>query len=127
MAGRRVTIDGLADAIKEICEEYSNDISLGVSDQAVKAAEAGAKAINSSAGGLFKGKRYKRSWTVQTEGGRYRTNAVIHSRVPSMPHLLERSHKTRHGSYSGRPHIEPVEQRLIQEYGKAVEQVIIKG
>ena len=128
MAGKKVTIDGLADAIKQICEEYSDDVSLGVSEQAIKIAEVGAQAVNSGSG-IFRGRRYKRSWTVQVEGGRYRTSATIHSRVPGLPHLLEYSHSVgdRGGRYSGRPHIAPVEQRIIEQYENAVQNVIIKG
>lgn len=129
MATRKIKLDQLPDVIAEICREYSDSVALGVSERTIAVAEAGARAINTSAA-MFGGKKYRRSWTVQVEGKRYRSSATIHSTNYQVAHLLEKSHSAgphRKGSYSGRPHIEPVEQRIIKEYTNEIEKIAVIG
>ena len=125
---KKVSIDNFASEIQKILKEYSDDVSLGVSEATIETAKLGAQVVNRSAAGQFGGRKYRRSWTFEVEGRRYRTGAVIYSKMPGLPHLLEKSHKVgKHGHYSGRVHIAPVEQQIVNSYTQKIEKVIVKG
>ena len=121
---KTVTLDELPDAINEILEEYEDDSirSMHVATQAI--AEAGAKAINSSAAGAVKGKRYKRSWTFQSQNTRMDAAATLYSRIPGLPHLLEHGHAGSGGGRKGagaHVHIAPVVEKINKEFEKEIE------
>ena len=118
MANRRVTLEQLPDAINEILEEYQDDTIRSTHVVVRKVAQAGAKAINSAAGSTFKGKRYRSSWTVESENTRLDAKATIYSKIPGLPHLLEHGHAGRNGGRgaAGRIHIKPVEETLVREF-----------
>ena len=64
---KTVSVDQLASEIKKILSEYEEDVSVGVTRQAVEIAEKGAQAVNTSAAGAgFGGRKYKRSWYTKT-------------------------------------------------------------
>ena len=125
---KKVSIENFASEVMKILDEYCDDVSLGVSEATEHVAKLGAKAINQGAAGKFKGAKYRRSWTYRVEGRRYKTSAVVYSRVPGLPHLLEKSHPTgKNGRFEGRPHIEPIEQQIIEKYTNEVRRAILKG
>lgn len=122
--GTKVTIDNLASEVKKILDDYALEIDLGVANETELTAKMGARALNSSSKGIVRSRRrksksprYGSSWRVKTERRRLYTNAVIYSGKPGLPHLLEYSHRTGHGGhYSGRTHILPVEQELVETF-----------
>lgn len=126
---KTVSVDQLASEIKNILDEYNEDVSLGVTRQAVEVADKGARAINNSASGMFGGRKYKRSWYTKTQQlSRVHADVVICSRQYRVAHLLEKSHPigNRGRHYSGRPHIKPVEDIIVKEYENECKRIITK-
>lgn len=118
---KKVTIDNLDEAIIGILNEYADDIDANIAIVTKKIGQTGAKALNSSAKTNFNGTKYSKSWTSTTEQGRLYTTVTIYSRIPGLPHLLEYGHAlVGGGRVKGRAHIQPVEEKLIEEYEKEV-------
>lgn len=119
--GRKVTADTLADAIKDIMEEYRADVTASLREVVHDVAKKGAEAIRNDSKTKFrdvklsKG-RYATGWTAKDADGRLDARSYIYnSKYPGLPHLLEYGHLNRDGSRTpGRPHIEPVEEQLEQ-------------
>lgn len=119
--GKRVTIDNLAAEIGKLMNDYCEDVADGVDEVTKKTAQLGARALNSSAGATFGGKKYRRSWTSQFKKTRLYSAAVIYSTKPGLPHLLEYGHANRDGGRTpGRTHIAPVEQIINETLEKEV-------
>jgi len=118
----RVTLDSLPDAINEVLNEYQDMTVRATHEIVQKVARDGAKAINSSAASSMDSKRYKSSWTMQSQNSRLGAEAEIYSRMPGLPHLLEHGHAVRGGGRNKgqRVHISPVanqiEQSLIRDF-----------
>lgn len=126
--GKRVTIDNLAAEIKKIVTEYCNEVADGVDIATKKTAQLGARAMNASTAANVGGKRYKHSWTQQTKKRRLGSSAVIYSRIPGLPHLLEHGHAKRGGGRTnGYVHIAPVEQQIIETFEREVNSSIEKA
>lgn len=119
---RKVTLEGLPDAINEILEEYQDDSIRSMHEKVQRIADAGARAINSEAGGAVKGKRYRRSWTYQSQNTRLDAAATIYSGIPGLPHLLEFGHAGSNGRRGARahPHIAGVTEKIVKEFEKDI-------
>ena len=115
---RRVTLENLPDAIADILDEYEDETIRTSHEVVKKVAQAGARAVNSQVGAAgIGGKRYRSSWTVQSQNSRLDASATIYSRIPGLPHLLEKGHALRGGGRTrGKPHIKPVEEKLVKEF-----------
>lgn len=126
MASKKVPIDGLDTAIKDILAEYAQGIGETV-DAAVKdVAKAGAKALRQEAKRSFGGTgAYAKGWTSKVIKGEHGSQGVIYNKdLPGLPHLLEYPHLTRSGKRtSGKIHIQPVEEAIVKKF----ENVIIQG
>lgn len=122
-------------AIKDILNEYSNDIQEGITEAAYKVAEDGKNKLK-----VTSPKRtgdYRKGWRVDKRGGKGYVHATIYNATDwQLTHLLEQPHAIRNqygswGTYnpqsSGTVHIEPVEKECIQAYQRDVEQVIKNG
>lgn len=121
MALRKTPIDKLDIAIAKILEEYKKEIEKDIKETTYQVGKAGAQAINQSAARTFKGKKYRKSWTVtkpNEAGTRLHPMSIIYSKMPGLPHLLEHGHANAHGGgrTPGRPHIAPVEKMLNEQY-----------
>ena len=116
---KKVPIGRLADEIRKILDEYQDDV-LGLSNEAVqKTVKAGVKALKAESKSKFGGKgKYAAGWTSYFETGRVSAQGVIYNAAtPGLPHLLERGHANRGGGFTpGRPHIAPIEEKIIQEF-----------
>jgi len=118
----RVTLESLPDAIAEVLEKYNEDTIRATHEVVKKVAADGAKAINSSAAGAVGGNKYKRSWTSKSENSRIGASAVIYSKVPGLPHLLEHGHANRNGGRTaGRVHIAPVVDTINESLVRGIE------
>ena len=125
---RRVTIDNLAEEINKILDEYSDGIADGMDIATRKVAQLGARVINASASGKFKGRYYSKSWTQQTTKYRLGSQGVIYSRLQGLPHLLEYGHANRGGGRTpGREHIAPAEREIIAAFEREVTNSIEKN
>ena len=123
---RLITIDQFASSIHDILEKYGDEINENM-DEAVKAvSRKGAQAVKSAASSTFNGNKYASGWTSKTETGRMSAQGTIYNRtVPGLPHLLENGHAMRGGGrVAGRPHIKPVEEKIIQEFEQEVRKSI---
>ena len=123
---RLITIDQFASSIHNILEKYGDEINENM-EEAVKAvSRKGAQAVKSAASSTLNGNKYASGWTSKTETGRMSAQGTIYNRtVPGLPHLLENGHAMRGGGrVAGRPHIKPVEEKIIQEFEQEVRKSI---
>ena len=112
MAGTRVSIDGLADAVMESLSEYARTSTEDVKTAVRKAGNTGA---------------YAKSWSVKTEKETSASlEVVVHSRNRyQLAHLLEYGHAKRGGGrVSAKPHIAAAEQKGLEELKKNIEKVL---
>lgn len=125
---KKIPVDKLADTINDILEEYSDDIKGNLSEITAEVGKAGARAVNQNARATFEVgdvRPYSRSWKAEVEEGRMDTKATIYSTKPGLPHLLENGHAKRGGGrVAGRAHIAPVEEKLIEEFTRKVEETL---
>lgn len=123
---KKIPIDRLQDEINKILEEYTDDVQDNVEVLSKKFAQKGAKAVKANAQRMFKPtrskKRYYSGWTSKTTKKRLGVESVIYNKsVPGLTQLLENGHALRQGGRtSGRAHIAPVEQMVVNEFEKEV-------
>lgn len=116
-------VDGLADAVNKILEEYGEDVKDNLDDVVRDVTKAGVKALKSESRSAVGGTgKYASGWTSQIETGRVSSQGTLYNgKVPGLPHLLEHGHAMRNGGrVAGRPHIAKVEQELIKEFEEKV-------
>lgn len=121
---KKVPLDALADAIRKALDEYADGVTNRVDELGQKFAKEGAKTLRAQSKSMFGGSgRYASGWTSQSVRDRLSSQGVIFNQtVPGLPHLLEHGHANRTGGRTpGRPHIAPVEEKLVEEFTKAVE------
>lgn len=124
---KKIPIDRLSAEINKILTEYGEEVQQNVDEAAAKVTKAGVRAIRSNASGTFGGSgKYAKGWTSKFEKGRMSSQGIIYNgAVPGLPHLLEHGHANRNGGRTaGRPHIAPVEQKLIEDFEKKVKAAI---
>ena len=112
----KVTVDNLESAVTSILEEYGDEVQKNMDEITMRVGKIGVQALKSSSS-QFKGTgKYARSWTYETEHGRFGTTVTIYSKMPGLPHLLEHGHAKRNGGrVAGKTHIAPVEEKLISQ------------
>ena len=113
----KVTIDNLDSAISKILDEYGDEVKQNVDEITKRVGKAGVQALRSESRAQFTGTgKYARGWSVDVDVKRYGTVVTIYNKLAGLPHLLENGHAKRNGGrVEGRPHIAPVEQKLIQQ------------
>ena len=113
--------------IGEFLEAYTREVADEVRDAAVKVGEEAAGELRAS--GPKKTGKYSKSWKIKVVEGDETIHVTVHNaRYYRLTHLLENGHANRDGSRTrGRPHIKPVEEKVKDEYLKAVEEAIRKG
>ena len=120
---RRVSVDGMADAIMEELTKYS-DLAADELKSAVKStAQSVRKDIQASA--PSRTGKYKKSWSVKNVKETSESiDLVVHSRDRyQLAHLLEHGHAKRGGGrVAGRPNIAPAEQAGNEKLVKTIEQ-----
>ena len=129
MANKKVTMEQLPGAIKEILDEYAGEIQKNLPEITEAVGKKGVQALRTSAKQKFNGKKYAGGWWSETERNRYGATVTIYNgRLPGLPHLLEHGHANRNGGRTeGRVHIAPVETNLIEEFEKKVEHDITRN
>ena len=124
---KKIPIDRLSAEINKILTEYGEQVQQDVDEAAKKVTKAGVKAVKGNASSTFGGSgKYVSGWTFKFEKGRLSSQGTIYNgTVPGLPHLLEHGHALRNGGRaSGRPHIAPVEQKIIEDFTREVEKRI---
>lgn len=120
---KRVSPDQFQAAIMGLLKDYEDDVNEYAREAVKQVVKKGAQQMK-AASGIFGGTgRYSRGWTSQVEDGRLSSQGAVYNRdVPGLPHLLEHGHAKRGGGRtSGREHIAPVEQEMIEAFEKALE------
>lgn len=126
---KKIPVDRLAAEINKILTEYGEQVQQDVDEAAQRVTKAGVKAVRANAKDSFDGTgRYAKGWKSKFETGRLSSQGIIYNGdLPGLPHLLEHGHANRNGGRSptpGRVHIEPVEQKIIEDFEKAVKKAI---
>lgn len=106
----------IADALKT----YTTEVSEGLDKAKEEVAKATVKELKASS--PKKTGSYAKGWARKKRG----KSQVIHNRTDyQLTHLLEKGHaRIGGGRVAGTPHIEPAEQKAIDEYIKQTEKVI---
>lgn len=111
----KITVDRLPEAWAKIIEDYKDTIYADCQFVVRDAGRKAAAALRNSARSVYKGK-YPGSWTFTVEGI-YNPTAIIYSKIPGLPHLLEYGHATRNGGrVAGKAHIKPVEEAVVRDF-----------
>ena len=111
MAGTRVSVDGLADAVMQGLEEYAK-LSTDEMKTAVK--KAGKDCKNEISANAPRGTgRYAGSWATKVTGeAANMLEVTVYSKQAWQPHLLENGHAKRGGGrVAARPHLADAEEK----------------
>lgn len=118
-----VPIDKLQAAIDKALSDYAQDVNADIKVLSREFAKKGAQAVKRAAQDTFGSGRYSRGWTSTVEETRLGSTGIIYNKTPGLPHLLENGHAKRGGDrVPGSTHIAPVEEKLVTEFQKAVEE-----
>ena len=119
---KKVTTDTLTDSIRDILEEYGDEVQGNLDEITKKIAQKGQQAVKNASKSKFNGKRYWKGWKVDLQVGRLDTKATIYNEsLPGLPHLLEYGHAKRGGGrVQGTVHLAPIEEQLVNEFEKQV-------
>lgn len=123
-----VPVDRLADEITRAMREYTDAVSDGVMQAVDEIADEGKKELQATS--PKKTGKYAKAWTVKKEGRGKFIRRIIHLKAPHyrLAHLLEKGHAKRGGGrVAGRPHIAPVEQKLVTRLEERIIDVIKGG
>lgn len=128
MAGKKVSVDGLADAVAEILDEYAETTEQGMKKAVRDAGNTVKKAIGE--GAPVKTGKYAKSWAVKTT--KETANALevtVHSRNRyQLAHLLEHGHAKRNGGRTRAiPHIAPAEEKGMEQLERDIERSLRNG
>jgi len=125
---KKVKLENLGEAIQDALKEYADDVFSYIPNITDTVAQKGATAIKNEAKELFKGTgEYAKGWGIVKgyKRGRLFYSTVIKNEVYQLPHLLEHGHANRGGGRTeGRPHINPVEQKISKLYESEIIHVI---
>ena len=117
--------------VKDILNEYSQDIQDAIVDEVQKIAKDGANKLKYTS--PKNTGKYSRGWKVKTTKGKGFISSTIHNSTNwQLTHLLEKPHaiKNQYGEWgTSKPevHIKPVEQECIKEYERKVVKIIKNG
>ena len=121
---QKTPIEKLEQTLMKVLNEYRDDVIKDVGALTKKFAQKGAQAVKGNAQNQGWGETtgYASGWTSRYETERYSQQGIIYNaKAPGLPHLLEHGHALRNGGRSRSfPHIAPVEDKISEEYYKAV-------
>ena len=122
----RTNAVNLGAAVDKILAEYVDGVQGDLVEVTNKVAREGVKALRAASRSTFGGSgKYASGWAVEkAKGGRQIVaDATIYNKLPGLPHLLENGHAKRGGGrVAGKTHIAPIEEQLIEDYVRAVEE-----
>lgn len=121
-------------SIKDILNDYSNEIQEAITEEAQKVAKNGMQILKktspiSKRNTKHKG-RYAKGWRVKTTKGKGFVNCVIHNATDyQLTHLLENEHLTANGGkyVPKKKHIQPVHDKCVIDFQNGVEEIIKNG
>lgn len=128
MSGKKVSIDGMADAIMQSLNEYAETTATGVKAAVRKTGNEVKKQI--SAWAPVRTGAYAKSWaTKNTKENSHALEVTVYSKNRyQLAHLLEHGHAKRGGGrVAARPHIAAAEQAGIQMLQQEIERCVRNG
>lgn len=123
-----IRIEDLADAINDELEAYSKEVTEKVNISAQRIGKAAVKKLKSYKSAEWP--NYSKGWTLTKDKETiFDDKYTIHNKkYYSLTHLLENGHVKRNGGRTRAfVHIKPVEQEVIDEFTKEVEEAINNG
>ncbi|MGG2934860.1 HK97 gp10 family phage protein [Bacillus pacificus] len=117
-----IRIEDLANEITKQVETYTQEVKDDVKKIQVEVAKQGVSTLKKLNKPKLTGK-YRKGWRVKEVDG----DVFIHNATHyQLTHLLEKGHAKVNGSgrVPGTPHIQPVEQKVNQEYERRVEEAV---
>jgi hypothetical protein len=123
-----VSVDQLAAEIAKGLAEYSQDVVEKVNVSSEKVGKAAVKRLKQTSPKRYG--KYAKSWTMKTEPevGQPNKQIILNKDHYRLTHLLEHGHaKVGGGRVEGIPHIRPVEEEVISDFVKEVEEAIRNG
>ena len=125
MAGKKVSIDGLAGEVMKGLREYGQGVADGLKEAVQDAAELCQEELRATSPKLTGD--YAKGWRKRTvkESSTEVTVSVYNATDPQLTHLLEHGHAVGHngdvlGTVGAKPHIRPAEQKAEKELEKKV-------
>lgn len=118
---QKVTIDGLAEAVEKILDQYGQDALDAIDEAATIVGKQTVKRLRATS--PKRSGDYSRGWRTKKETRRLSKNVIVHNKKRYMlTHLLEKGHVTRSGGrVAGRPHIAPAEHEAIEDFKTKLE------
>jgi len=126
--GNGININQLANEIAKGLTDYSQDVVEKVNVSSAKVGKMAVKQLKQTS--PKDSGDYAKSWRMKTEPAVGQPNKqIIHNKDHyQLSHLLENGHvKAGGGRVSGKPHIRPAEEEVIQEFTREVEEAIRNG
>lgn len=123
---KKVTVNNLQDAIKDILDDYGDQVYENLEEITQRIGKKGVEAVRNSSKEAFNGKVYASGWGMTVEKNRLYTSVIIHNKKQAgLAHLLEHGHVKangtgRYGQWSGVEHLLPVEEKLVDEFESEV-------
>lgn len=114
----KTSIDKLGASIENLLAEYGDELQENIDEITVKVGKAGVTALRNQSKQNFGGTgKYAKGWRSEVDKTRLGTTVTLYNQTPGLPHLLEHGHAKRTGGrVEGKPHIAPVESKLIKQY-----------
>lgn len=124
-----ISIDQLTAEIDEALTVYSREVVEMIDVSSEKVGKSAVKRLKEISPKLYGD--YAKSWKMKSDSAFGQPAArIIHVAKPHyrLAHLLEYGHaKAGGGRVEGKPHIRPVEQEVIEEFTREVEEAIRNG
>lgn len=123
---KKVTVNNLQDAIKDILDDYGDQVYENLEEITQRIGKKGVEAVRNSSKEALNGKVYASGWGMTVEKNRLYTSVIIHNKKQAgLAHLLEHGHVKangtgRYGQWSGVEHLLPVEEKLVDEFESEV-------
>lgn len=129
---KTVSVDGLATAIAENLQIYTDGVTDGIKEAEDITAMECKKNLEADSPVAPTGKhrgKYKKGWKATiTSNTPFSKHAVIHNKEYRLTHLLENGHATRDGGRTtAEPHIKKNEEIANKVFEQRVEEVIKNG
>lgn len=116
--------------VVDILNEYSVEVQEEISNTAIKLANQAVDELKTT-NNTYKIRtgKYNKGWRVNEKKGRGYINCTVHNATNwQLTHLLENGHLTRNGGRTRAfVHIKPVEEKIVNQYTKDVENIIKSG